>query len=324
MKTRAYLAVAPFAAAVLAALAATAARPSGETPGTIVFTRADGIFVIRADGSGERPLIRRGATAGANRLAWAPDGRRLAFTNSKDEIWAMNADGSRLVRVVAGADISTTIFGSLTWSPDGRRIAFTGFQRKTDGTPRNWEIWVVDADGTHPHRLRRTPHLWELDVDWSPAGNRIAFTDLRGGGMWGPLRVMTTNGRILHSTDPGPAHNTAMPDWAPDGRRLAYVKWPNHSNNGAVFDESEIWVTTPDGKALQLTRNTVSDTSPAWSPDGSRIAFLRGRGSTLFVAPPKRSPAELYVMNADGTDVTRLTHNQIGEGSPAWQPDPSS
>ena len=295
----------------------------------IAFTRADGIYVIGADGSGERPLIRGGAAAGANRVAWSPDGGKLAFTNvrsgssaARSEIWAMDADGSHLVLLLAGADIRVEIMGPLTWSSDGRRVAFTAFRRSVSGAPGNWEIWVVDADGTNAHPLRKTPRLWEFDVDWSPVGDRIAFTDLRGGGMWGPLRVTTTSGTLLRRIDPGSAYETAMPDWAPDGRRLAYVKWPA-GVEVTRLRETEIWVTTPSGRAWQLTRNSVADSSPAWSPDGREIAFLRGRGNILLW-PGKRSSGEIYVMSADGTGVTRLTHDRAGEGSPAWQPRPAS
>ncbi len=63
----------------------------------------------------------------------------------------------------------------------------------------------------------------------------------------------------------------------------------------------------------------MSDSSPAWSPDGGKIVFLRGRGNFLL-SPGERSAAEIYVMNADGSGVTRLTHDRFGEGSPAWQP----
>lgn len=308
-------------ALLVAALSVGGARSAAADTRLIAFTRADGVYVIRANGSGERALRRGGAAVGANRVAWAPDGSRLAFTNTSDQIWAMNADGSRLVRLVAGADLAATIMGPLTWAPDGRRIAFTAFERSPRGEPRNWEIWVVNIDGTNAQPLRKTPHLWEFDVDWSPVGDRIAFTGLDGGSMWSPLHVMTTSGTLVRSIDPGSAYNTAMPDWAPDGRRLAYMRWPNVTDVSA-FGEAEIWATTPSGRARQLTRNAVSDSSPAWSPDGQKIAFIRGGDDLLW--PRKDSPADVYLMNADGTGVTRLTHDQVGEGSPAWQPRPAS
>ncbi len=63
--------------------------------------------------------------------------------------------------------------------------------------------------------------------------------------------------------------------------------------------------------AADQTRNRVLDSRPVWSPDGRRIAFVHGNLGEL---------QEIYVMNADGTGVTRLTHNQVAEASPAWQP----
>lgn len=75
----------------------------------------------------------------------------------------------------------------------------------------------------------------------------------------------------------------------------------------------EIWLIDTAGRnARQLTDNTVMDTSPAWSPDGSRIAFVSNRDGN----------DEIYSMNADGGDVRRLTNTPAAsESFPAWSPD---
>ena len=87
----------------------------------------------------------------------------------------------------------------------------------------------------------------------------------------------------------------------------------------------DIWVANANGKGqVRLTHNKVYDGSPDWSPDGKRIAFVRAD----VVEPrdwnkpePKPHPSsEIYMMNADGTGVTRLTHNRLADTSPAWQP----
>ncbi len=80
---------------------------------------------------------------------------------------------------------------------------------------------------------------------------------------------------------------------------------------GPTFD-AEIYSMNPDGTdKRRLTNSAGLDDSPAWSPDGTRIAFARGAG-------PQR---DLYTMNADGTDIVRLTNDAAVESDPAWSPD---
>jgi Tol biopolymer transport system component len=74
----------------------------------------------------------------------------------------------------------------------------------------------------------------------------------------------------------------------------------------------EIYVTDPGGRLrVRLTSKTVMDYHPVWSPDGSRIAFLRSDGEACWFKCPteKRASSQISVMNAHGTGVTRLTHN---------------
>jgi len=298
------LLLAVFAAALGSVVLAGGARAAGYEPGLIAFTRSDGIYVMRQDGTGVRPLRRGGAAASAYGLDWSPDGRRLVFASygsGAAEIWVMNADGSRPVRLVSGSALM-----SPTWSSDGRTIAYTTY---ADG---NRDIWMVNADGSRVRRLARTPTLFELDVDWSPGGGRLAFsTD----GYFPHLYAMRTSGRDLRRLTPR-GMETAGPRWSPDGRRIVFMRL------GESNLEDEIYVLESRGRArVQLTRNHVMDYAPVWSPDGSSIAFLRSTGeSCWFQCPvPRRGSSEIYVMNADGTNVKRLTTNAVAEGSLAWQ-----
>ena len=81
----------------------------------------------------------------------------------------------------------------------------------------------------------------------------------------------------------------------------------------SYFDgNSEIYVMNADGSDVKnLTNNSANDYSPAWSPDGNRIAFYSGRDGN----------SEIYVMKADGSDVKNLTNNSTNDVSPAWSPD---
>ncbi len=96
------------------------------------------------------------------------------------------------------------------------------------------------------------------------------------------------------------------PTVSPDGKRIAFRR------------DDRIWLMRVDGKgARPLTRSQHDEASPTWSPDGRRIAFARD-----FPDHEGYPIGELFVINADGTGVRRLTFSRdIDEGSPAWSPD---
>lgn len=291
-----WLAALVLVAAVASTLLAGGARSASPPQGLIAFSRSDGIYVMRPDGSGVR-LLRR---AGWSGLAWSPDGGRLALTADGVSVMDGDGDGSDLERLVA-------VEPGLTrpaWSPDGRRIAFSG---QPKGRKRG--IWVVNADGSKLHRIS-TPRLdrmlfegWgPFDVDWSSTG-RLVFTAVEPGrtrsntcGMV-PMYVMNADGSNLREITPrkcpaGEPHDPS-PDWSPDGRRIAYVR------------DHDVWVMNADGRSpVRLSHTTKMEVGPDWSPDGRRIAFSFPWD-------------EVWVMNADGTGARRLT--KYG-GGPAWQP----
>jgi Tol biopolymer transport system component len=67
-----------------------------------------------------------------------------------------------------------------------------------------------------------------------------------------------------------------------------------------------------DGTGVtRLTNDPLRDAEPAWSPDGTKIAFTSNRDGNH----------EIYVLNADGTGVTRLTNDPLRDAEPAWSPD---
>jgi TolB protein len=79
----------------------------------------------------------------------------------------------------------------------------------------------------------------------------------------------------------------------------------------------EVYVMNADGSGQRrLTRNAAADASPAWSPDGRKIAFVRNRGAPCY-APVCLSNSGIYVMNADGTGQRRLARN----AGWVWSPD---
>ena len=102
--------------------------------------------------------------------------------------------------------------------------------------------------------------------------------------------------------------------WSPDGSRIAFVSGAElMSARNAEIYVVDLATLAPGAAPARLTSNQAGDYSPAWSPDGSRIAFVSERDGN----------ADIYVMNADGSAPTRLTSNAWRDTRPAWSPDGS-
>ena len=144
-----------------------------------------------------------------------------------------------------------------------------------------------------------------LDVQapaWSRDGRTIVFVSWRDGN--GEVYAMDADGSGPRNLTQHPAKDV-RPAWSPDGRRIAFVS--RRDGNG------EVYVMNADGSQKRnLTRDRANDDYPTWSPDGRRIAFLRGRLHSNRVSGlgvHRWYTYQLYVMNADGSGLRRLTLN---------------
>jgi Tol biopolymer transport system component len=257
------------------------------------------------------------------------------------EVWTMKTDGSDLFQITdrIGGGQST----GPALSPDGRKVAFS-LADPTNGD--EWDIYVINVDGTGLTRLTTDPAFDGWRPAWSPDGQEIAFFSTRDDPLNDEIYVMNADGSNVRRLTNNPADD-AHPAWSPDGSEIAFVTnrdgdfdiylmnadgsnptpltvdpanedWPAWSPDGTkiAFDtfrdgDREIYTINVDGTGLMnLTNDPGFDSAPAWSPDGTKIAFISDRAG----------PLDIWIMNADGSSPVNLTNDGFADFFPSWSP----
>jgi len=187
--------------------------------------------------------------------------------------------------------------------------AKNGLIAYTSNQSGNLDIWTAQADGTQADNLTPDSLSSDFNPAWSPDGSKIAFVSERNSNE--DIYVMSAQGAgVMQLTHD--ASSDEFPAWSPDGTKIAYV-----SNNDMFVVESD------GSSATRLTSTPEQESHPTWAPDGSRVAFARLRYDDSLVGPVSPPSGQIYVMNPDGSGVTRLTRGPpVGADDwPDWSPD---
>lgn len=230
---------------------------------------------------------------------------------SGGEIRVMNPDGSRVTRLTFTPEGE----GDPAWSPDGMRIAFQRARADSNGNLAFWSIWTMNAYGNDMQVLVDEDTFDEVGGPaWSPDGTKIAFSGSLDGDS--DIYVINVNGAGLVNLTSGNGGQNAIdagPTWSPDGTKIAFTS-DRESSPEWLTNDIYVMNAANGGNVTNLTQtiDTAHEYYPKWSPDGTKIAYSR----EWF---PNR--ADIFVMNADGGNQTRLTFTNAVDYLGGWSPD---
>ena len=307
------LAVAALAVATVTAIPA-AANSRGGT-GRIVFTRFDPtlgddfVYTANPDGSHEKQLL----ATGAEGPKWSPDGTRIAvFPHDVDNV------SSRIVNPDNGTytDLPNPEPDQLflpcgNWSPDGTRLACDGFGLTDGGLDGIYTIRSSDGGGLQ--RVTSDPNGEDCPGNYSPDGKRIVF--LRANDTTFALFTTKVDGSGQRQITPNSSDQFSLNfdcgSWSPQANEILF------SAHVPSDQRSTVWMVHSDGTGLQQVpipgcggaisdQTTIGCFGANWSPDGSKIVFIRrsaGQG-------------DIYTVDPDGSHLTEVSGTPDDEGGP--------
>jgi len=267
-----------------------------EPTGKIVYTcqiQGDEICVINPDGSGWKRLTDTFASSNAS---LSPNGEKAVFAlndNKDTEIYELDIKTGKTEKLT---ELKKSV-GSPEISPKDQYIIF----HYRSGN-NNVQVWIMNRDGTDPHKFYSESGKDAHDPTWSPDGSQILFA--LGKGESNKLYIIDVDGK-----DPQLVNDTidtrGRSDWT--------------INDIISFDQGgpfmhNVYLMNTDGNDLRQVSKGSNSQGASLSPDGKWIAFT----AYTNVIDQDQNSCEIFIMRLDGTDIRQLTNNNYCDYQPRW------
>ncbi|GLI47758.1 hypothetical protein [Methanoculleus bourgensis] len=238
--------------------------------------------------------------------AWNPDEQSLAYRSGFDVRVLQIPDGDdRALTSPAGVRGMSYYDYSLAWRPGANAVAYISYG----------EGWVTDADGTNRIQVPVTVSSAPLtDLVWSPDGRFLyTISDLQIDRI--DLNSLIEASRSSQNTiiELSGSSGSYQPSWSPDSTSLAFVQgtFVDDSFSSALLEKTDIFVYDLGNRTKRQLTETGDARFPAWSPDGSEIAYTR----------MNQISSGIWAMKTDGSDSRVLTPSSDYALNPIWRPD---
>ncbi len=274
------------------------------------------------------------------------DGKKLIFQSKRDgfecdKIYTMNLDGSDQKMVSADIGAHTCSY----YSKDDSFIIFSSTMHEGTACPevfvpkdphtyiwplRNFEIYKANPDGSNIQQITHNEG-YDAEATVHPFLDKIIFSSLRDDDM--NLFEMDTNGENIKQITFDYGYDGAA-FYSPDGSKIVWRAWyPQNDEEKAKWAENvrenyieavplEIYIADADGKnKVQLTHNGATNWAPSWHPNGKRIIFASNMDDWNEEYHTFGHNFELYLINVDGSGLTRVTHNETFDSFPMFTSD---
>jgi len=270
--------------------------PSGPTGSIEITTSTTGWnrdsdgYLARVEGaSGTLPVD------GTTTISGVPVGSRAVSIEGLAANCTVGGSNPTSVQILEGVTASVNFVVSCALTHLENQLVYSAW------IGNEYDLFAADPDGGRPIRLMSHPGFEDY-ARVSPDGRSVLVRGLSGG--VADIYSIAADGSGATNLTNDPAQLDEHAAWSPDGARIAFERRVPSS-------QSKIYIMNADGSGQQDITVGTDGGRPDWSPDGTKIVFTSYRAAV----------GEIYVMDADGSNVIRLTHASGGDTWPRWSPD---